>query len=179
MGIAQIGYAVDDTRFSGEQRGGQDRQRRILRAADLDGTRKRIAAVNEDLIHTWQKGTVSRRYNRSPSKCRGNFFPPGPKEAPRSVSALFPMPAFHPAEAAMAPDQSARALAHRPAHQRTKPPPDHAIPRARGCASPALRCKEDSRQSGRKLPQRFGAADSSETGRGRSSLAWRHSPVRA
>src|SRR5262245_65906512 len=135
MGIAQIGYAVDDTRFSGEQRGGQDRQRRILRAADLDGTRKRIAAVNEDLIHTWQKGTVSRRYNRSPSKCRGNFFPPGPKEATRSVSALFPMPALHPAEAAMTPDQSTRIPDNRPPHHRTKPPPNHANTRARGRTS--------------------------------------------
>src|SRR6266508_1731703 len=95
MRVAQVGHTVNDTRFSSEQRSSQDRQRRILRAADLDRTGKRITAVDEDLIHTWQKGTVSRRYNRSLSKCRGNFFPPGPKEAPRFERVLFPEPAFH------------------------------------------------------------------------------------
>src|SRR4029453_18475161 len=95
MRVAEIGHAVNDTRFSSEQGRGQDRQRRILRAADLDRTRKRMTAVDENLIHTWQKGTVSRRYNRSSNKCRGNFFPSGPKEGPRFGRALFPRPAFH------------------------------------------------------------------------------------
>src|SRR5882757_7705750 len=58
MRVAQVGHAMNDTRLSSEQRRGQDRQRGIFRAADLDRTRKRITAVNEDLIHTWQKGTV-------------------------------------------------------------------------------------------------------------------------
>ena len=58
MRVAQVGYAVNDTRLSGEQRCGQDRQRRVLRAADLDRPGKRVAAVDEDLIHTWQKGIV-------------------------------------------------------------------------------------------------------------------------
>src|SRR4030095_10217295 len=105
MRVAQVGHTVNDTRLSSEQGSGQDRQRRILRAADLDRAGKRITAVDEDLIHTWQKGTVSRRYNRFLSKCRGNFFPPGPKEAPRSDPVLSPMPAFHRGRAAMAPDQ--------------------------------------------------------------------------
>src|SRR6266540_3610470 len=95
MRVAQIGHAMNDTWLSSEQRRGQDGQRRIFRAADLDRTGKRTTAVNEDLIHTWQKGTVSRRYNRSSNKCRGNFFPPGPKEAPRFERVLFPEPAFH------------------------------------------------------------------------------------
>ena len=60
-----------------------------------------MTAVDEDLIHTWQKGTVSRRYNRFLNKCRGNFFPPEPKEAPRSGQARFPRPAARPVEAAM------------------------------------------------------------------------------
>src|SRR5262249_34423768 len=54
-GIAQIRHAMNDTGFWCERRCGRDWQQRILRAADLDGTRKRIPAVDEDLIHTWQK----------------------------------------------------------------------------------------------------------------------------
>src|SRR5262245_50279672 len=57
MRVAQIGHAVNDTRLSSKQRSSQDRQRRILRAADLNGTGKRMTAVDEDFIHTWQKGT--------------------------------------------------------------------------------------------------------------------------
>src|SRR6266496_5031578 len=105
MRVAEIGHAVNDTRFSSEQGRGQDRQRRILRAADLDRTRKRMTAVDENLIHTWQKGTVSRRYNSSSHKCRGNFFPSGPKEGPRFGRALFPEPAFHRGRAVWGPDQ--------------------------------------------------------------------------
>ena len=61
MRVAQVGHAMNDARLAREQRRGQDRQRRIFRAADLDRTGKRMAAVDENLIHTWQKGTVSRR----------------------------------------------------------------------------------------------------------------------
>src|SRR4029453_1758108 len=104
-----------------------------------------MAAVDEELIHTWQKGTVSRRYNRSSNKCRGNFFPPGPKEGPRSGQALFPRPTAHQVEAGTAPAQSARARAHRPAHQRITQPPDRAKLLAKECAGPVWRRKEDSR----------------------------------
>ena len=74
MCVAQVGHAVNNARLPGQQRRGEDRQRGIFRAADLDRTGKRMAAVDENLIHTWQKGTVSRRYNRYSNKCRGNFF---------------------------------------------------------------------------------------------------------
>src|SRR5205823_6140628 len=137
-----------------------------------------MTAVNEDLIHTWQKGTVSRRYNRSSNKCRGNFFPPGPKEAPRSDRVLFPEPAFHQAEAASELDQSARAPARRLAHRQTAQFPDHAILRAKECAGPASRSKEDSRQLDRKLPRCFRADDFSKTGPGRSGLVRLHSLAR-
>src|SRR5947207_15491128 len=110
-----------------------------------------MTAVNEDLIHTWQKGIVSRRYNRSSNECRGNFFPPEPKEAHLSGRDLFPEPTFHRAAVAAGLDQSAHASAHRPAHRRTAQPPDHATLRAKGCADPALRCKEDSQQLDRKV----------------------------
>src|SRR5205823_13465159 len=103
-----------------------------------------MTAVNEDLIHTWQKGIVSRRYNRSSNKCRGNFFPPEPKEAPRSDRALFPGPAFHPVEAAMAPVRSIHTPARRPACRRTAQLPDHLILRAKVCAGHAWRYKGDS-----------------------------------
>src|SRR6266480_7835768 len=99
MRITQVGHALNDTRFSGKQGRGEDRQRRILRAADLDRTGKRVATVDENLIHTWQKGIVSRRYNRSSNKCRGNFFPPEPKETHLSGRVLFPRPASHRVEA--------------------------------------------------------------------------------
>src|SRR5437879_5115204 len=104
-----------------------------------------MTAVDEDLIHTWQKGTVSRRYNRSSNKCRGNFFPSGPKEAPGPDRVLFPGPAYHPVAAALGLDQSARVPAHRLAHRRTAQFPDRAILRAKGCDGLASRCKEDSR----------------------------------
>src|SRR5437867_11049072 len=106
MRVTEVGHAVNNTRLSSEQRRGQDRQRGIFRAADFDRTGKRITAVDEDLIHTWQKGTVSRRYNRFSKKCRGNFFPPGPKEAPRSDQARFPRLTVRQVEAGQVPDQS-------------------------------------------------------------------------
>src|SRR4029453_13723262 len=132
-----------------------------------------MTAVDENLIHTWQKGTVSRRYNRSSNKCRGNFFPPGPKEGPRFYRTLFPTPAFRQVGAALGPRQSARAPAHRPALRRTTQFPDHATLRATDYADLASRCKEDSRQLGRKPPRHFRADDFSETGPGCSSQALR------
>src|SRR5436190_12263735 len=169
MRVAQVWHAVNNTRLPSEQRRGQDRQRRIFRAADLDRTRKRTAAVDEDLIHTWQKGIVSRRYNRSSNKCRGNFFPPEPKEAHLPRRGLFPEPTFHRAGVGLGLDQSAHAPAHRPAHRRTAQLPDHATLRAKECAGLALRYKEDSQQLDRNVPRWSRANDFSETGRGRSS----------
>src|SRR4029450_12982149 len=122
-----------------------------------------MTAVDEDLIHTWQKGTVSRRYNRSSNKCRDNFFPSGPKEAPGSDRVLFPEPACHPAGAALGLDQSTRVSAHRLAHRRTVQFPDRAILRAKEWAGPGLKRKEDSQQLDRKLPRCFRADDFSET----------------
>src|SRR5437667_10177043 len=110
-----------------------------------------MTAVNEDLIHTWQKGIVSRRYNRSSNKCRGNFFPPEPKESHLSGRGLFPEPTFHRAGVGLELDQSARAPAHRPAHRRPAPLPDHATLRARVCAGLALRCTEDSQPLARTI----------------------------
>src|SRR4029453_3867370 len=133
-----------------------------------------MTAVDEDLIHTWQKGTVLRRYNRSSNKCRGNFFPSGPKETPGSDRVLFPEPAHHPVGAALRLYPSGRVRAHRPAYLRTTQFPDRAILRAKGCAGPALRCKEGLRQLDRKLPRHFRANGFSETGPDRSGLVWRH-----
>src|SRR5438046_5096333 len=110
---------MNDARFAREQRRGENGQRRILRAADLDGPRKRMTAVNEDLIHTWQKGTVSHLNNRFLNKCRGNFFPPGPKEGPRFGRFLFPGPAVTRTGPELPPAQSVRAPAPRRAHPRT------------------------------------------------------------
>src|SRR5438094_4454973 len=138
-----------------------------------------MTAVNEDLIHTWQKGIVSRRYNRSSNKCRGNFFPPEPKESPRFDRALFPGPAFHLVEVAMAPVRPIPAPTRRPAYRRTAQLPDHLILRAKVCAGPAWRYKEDSQQSDRRFRQHFRAGGSSEIGPGRSSPAWRHFLARA
>ena len=74
MRVAQIRHVMEDALLSGQQRRGQDRQSRILRAADLDRAGERMAAVNEDLIHTWQRGIVSHLHNRFALKCRCNFF---------------------------------------------------------------------------------------------------------
>ena len=59
MGVAQVRDMMEDARFAREQGGGQDRQRRIFRAADFDRAGERMAAVNENFIHTWQRGIVS------------------------------------------------------------------------------------------------------------------------
>src|SRR5436190_6995046 len=179
MRVTEVGHAVNNTRLSSEQRRGQDRQRGIFRAANLDRTGKRITAVDEDLIHTWQKGTVSRRYNRSSNKCRGNFFPPGPKEGSRFGRVLFPAPAFQQAGAAMALDQSTRVPAHHPAYRRTMKLLDRAILRAKECAGPASICKEDSRRQDRKFLRHSPRDDFSETGRDHSGLVWLHSLARA
>src|SRR5207249_944376 len=69
MRIAQVGYAMNDAWLASEQRRGQDRQGGIFRAAHLDRTRERMATVNEDLIHTWQKGIGVYLNNRFPNKC--------------------------------------------------------------------------------------------------------------
>src|SRR5205823_579064 len=175
MRVAQVWHAVNNTRLPSEQRRGQDRQRRIFRAADLDRTRKRMAAVDEDLIHTWQKGIVSRRYNRSSNKCRGNFFPPEPKETHLSGRVLFPRPASHRVEAVMERWRSVRAPAHRLAPRRITRFPDHATLLAKECAGLASRCREGSRQLDRKLPRHFPPDGFPETGPGCSSLAWLHS----
>src|SRR5207247_7626724 len=110
---------MNDARFAREQRRGENGQRRILRAADLDGPRKRMTAVNEDLIHTWQKGTVSHLNNRFLNKCRGNFFPPGPKEGPRFGRLLFPGLAVHRTGAEVATAQYVREPSYRLEHRHT------------------------------------------------------------
>src|SRR5437867_937581 len=91
---------MNDARFPREQCGGEDWQRRIFRAADLDRSRKRMAAVNENFIHTSQTGNVSHLNNRVSKKCRGNFFPPEQKKAARSDRFRSPMPAFLPCHGA-------------------------------------------------------------------------------
>src|SRR5437762_12075773 len=104
MRVAQVRYPVNDARLPSEQRRGQNRQRGIFRTAHLDRARERIAAVNKNLIHTWQTEIVFYLNNRFSNKCRRNFFPPIWKESLRSAPARFPTPAFRPGEAAPAPD---------------------------------------------------------------------------
>src|SRR5207249_11660107 len=119
---------MNDARFPREQCGGEDWQRRIFRAADLDRSRKRMAAVNENFIHTSQTGNVSHLNNRFSKKCRGNFFPPEQKKAARSDRFRSPMPAFLPVEGAMVPVQSVRDLIHYLGCWRKPRPPDRANP---------------------------------------------------
>src|SRR6266436_7269945 len=130
---------MNDARFAREQRRGQDWQRGIFRAADLDGTGKRMAAVNKNFIHTSQTGNVSPLNNRFSKKCRGNFFPPGPKEDPRSDRVLFPTPAIHRAAAAMAPAESIPALTHRLARWRKARPTGRVELPAKACGGLVLR----------------------------------------
>src|SRR5437899_7401256 len=117
---------MNDARFPREQCGGEDWQRRIFRAADLDRSRKRMAAVNENFIHTSQTGNVSHLNNRFSKKCRGNFFPPEQKKATRSDRFRSPMPAFLPVEGAMVPVQSVRELIHHSGSCGKRRPPSRA-----------------------------------------------------
>src|SRR5438552_416539 len=137
---------MNDARFAREQRRGQNRQRRVFRAAHLDRTGERMAAVNKDLIHTWQKEIVVYLNNRFSNKCRGNFFPPRSKETARSGRSQSPGPAFHPGEGAPGPAQSMRAPARRRAPRKTARPQDRAKPRAKEYVDLAPRCREDSRR---------------------------------
>src|SRR5437899_13105786 len=111
---------MNDARFAREQRCGQNRQRGIFRAADLNRSGKPMAAVNEHFIHTSQTGNVSHLNNRFSKKCRGNVFLPEHKKANRSDRFRSPMPPFLPVEAAMVAVQSVRALTH---HRTTWPKP--------------------------------------------------------
>src|SRR6266513_267547 len=98
---------MNDARFAREQGRGQNWQRGIFRAAHLDRPGERMAAVDENLIHTLQEGNVSHLNNRFSNKCRGNFFPPGPKEAPRFGRFRSPGPAFHRVAGSLAPSATA------------------------------------------------------------------------
>jgi len=51
MHVAQVGDVMDDALIPGEQSGREDRQRGVLRPADLDRTGKLRAAVDENFIH--------------------------------------------------------------------------------------------------------------------------------
>src|SRR5713101_6191449 len=121
---------MNDARFTREQGRGQNRQRGIFRTAHLDRTRERMAAVNTNLIHTWQTEIVFYLNNRFSNKCRGNFFPPMSKKAPRSGPGRFPGPANPPVEDA-ASVQSVRRLVRRLSRRRRGRPPDRAGPRAK------------------------------------------------
>src|SRR6266536_1629031 len=126
MRVAQVRYAMNDAWLASEQRRGQDRQRGIFRAAHLDRTRERMATVNEDLIHTWQKGIVVYLNNRFPNKCRGNFFPPMSKKALHYDRARPPRPAFRPGASAPAHAKSIPALIRSHARRKRARPPGRA-----------------------------------------------------
>ncbi len=125
---------MNDARFAREQRRGQDWQRRIFRAADLNRTGEPVAAVNENFIHTSQTGNVSHLNNRFSNKCRGNFFPPRSKEAPRPGRFRSPKPAFPRDAGATAPAQPVRVSIHHHAPWRKLRLPDRLKLRATECA---------------------------------------------
>src|SRR5438552_12194494 len=131
MRVAQVRYPMNDARLPSEQRRGQNRQRGIFRTAHLDRARERIAAVNKNLIHTWQTGIVFYLNNRFSNKCRGNFFPPIWKKAVHSGPARFPRPAFRPGAGALAPAQSVPGSIRPPARRRRAQLPDRAKPPAK------------------------------------------------
>src|SRR6266705_6697777 len=147
MRVAQVGHTMNDAWFPSEQCRGQDRQRGILRTADLNRPGERVAAVDENLVHTWQKGIVSHLNNRFSNKCRGNFFPPRPKEALRSGRVRFPRPASRPGEVAEPLAQSIRALIRHRAPRRRGRPPDRVKLHVTEYVDLAWRCREDSQRS--------------------------------
>src|SRR5262249_35648735 len=146
MRVAQIRNPTNDTRLSRKQRGGQDWQGRIFRTADLNGARKPTAAVDENFIHISPTGNVSHLNNRFSKKCRGNFFPPGPKEAPRFDRFRSPRPAFRRDAGAPASAQSVRVSIHHRARWRKLRPPDRVTLRGKACRGLVSRRKEDSRR---------------------------------
>src|SRR6266571_8525746 len=133
---------MNDARFAREQGRGQNWQRGIFRAAHLDRPGERMAAVDENLIHTSQKGIASHLNNRFSNKCRGNFSPPSPKEAHRFGRFRSPRPAFLPAEAAMVPVQSVRELIHYRTRWQRLRPPDRVTLRGKACRGLVSRRKE-------------------------------------
>src|SRR5437868_6002970 len=146
MRVAQVRYTMNDARLPSEQRRGQNRQRGIFRAAHLDRARERIAAVNKNLIHTWQTEIAFYLNNRFSNKCRGNFFPPMWKKALHSGPARFPRPASRPSAGVPAPAQSVSSLIRPPARRQKARRPDHVKPRAKAYVDLAPRYREDSQQ---------------------------------
>src|SRR5438477_13203996 len=136
---------MNDARFTGEQGRGQNGQRGIFRTAHLDRTRERMAAVNKNLIHTWQTEIVSYLNNRFSNKCRGNFFPPMSKKAPCSDPGRFPGRASRPVEDAAAPVRSAHRLVRHLWRRRRGRSPDRAGPHAKEDVDLAWRCSANSR----------------------------------
>src|ERR1700745_2803327 len=105
-----------------------------------------MAAVYENLIHTWQRGIGSHLNNRFLTKCRDIFFPPEPKEALRYARFRSPRQAVHRSEAAQGPVQSIREpIRHRWRPQRVQSPGRVRL-RGKDYVDPARRYMEDSRQ---------------------------------
>src|SRR5204862_6295263 len=98
MRVAQVGHTMNDAWFPSEQCRGQDRQRGILRTADLNRPGERAAPVDENLVHTCQQGLACHLSNRFSNKWRGNFLPPRPKEALRWGRIQSATPAGRPAD---------------------------------------------------------------------------------
>ena len=72
MDVAQVRHMVDDARLSGEQRGGEDGERGVFRAADFDVAREGVSAVNEYFIHRLRRGIGGGLGSRSARGCLGN-----------------------------------------------------------------------------------------------------------
>ena len=56
--VTQVGHVADDARLAREQCGREDRQRRVLRAADGHRARKFLTAVNQNFIHRLRRRSV-------------------------------------------------------------------------------------------------------------------------
>ena len=72
MDVAQVGDVVDDARLLGQQRGGEDGQRGVFRAADFDIAGQRVSAVNENFIHKLRRGIGCGLGSRIRRGCLGN-----------------------------------------------------------------------------------------------------------
>ena len=72
MDVAQVGDVVDDARLFREQRGGEDGERGVFRAADFDGAGQLVSAVNENFIHNLRRGIGCGLGSRSARGCLGN-----------------------------------------------------------------------------------------------------------
>ena len=76
--VANLGNVVEGDRFAGEEGGGHERERRVLRAADFDSAVKRLATANAEFIHFVAIPVIPRERGGDCRRPRGELCGPVP-----------------------------------------------------------------------------------------------------